>query len=159
MREKNPLGVEKFLENGSPRPACENSDPVPRRRFSHEKLVRDKTIERLEKRGASVKTRRLGLQDYVVELEKKLVEEAGEVLGTNTAQERLSELADVLEVISALAGAAGSSLSEVERIRQEKILARGSFDKRTYCEYVEVDAAGELARYYTENNYPEVPIK
>ncbi len=130
-----------------------------RSRFSHEKLVRSRTAERLEKRGALVKTRQLELPEYITNLEKKLVEEAEEVMSTSTPEQRISELADVLEIINALSVATGFSLEDVERIRQKKLVERGGLDQRIYCEYVEVDTDNELAKYYRENHYPETPVK
>lgn len=130
------------------------------RRFSHEKLVRDKTVERLKKRGAStIKTRTLSDIEYVEELGKKLIEESRETYEAPTLAERLSELADLLEIIHALADASGSSIKEIEHLRKDKVATRGGFDTRTYCEYVEVDADHELAKYYKESGYPELSIK
>lgn len=130
-----------------------------RRRFSATKVVRSRTVELLEKRGAIIKTRPLEMPEYILHLEKKLIEEANEVVEVVTAEKRISELADALEVISALAATTGSSLEEIERVRQEKFIARGGCDQRIYCEYVEVSADNELAQYYQENHYPEIPVE
>lgn len=130
-----------------------------RSQFSHEKLVRSRTAERLERRGAIAKTRLLELPEYITNLEKKLIEEVEEVAGAPTPEQRISELADVLEIIHALSLATGFSIEDVEHIRQKKLVERGGFDQRIYCEYVEVSADSDLATYYRENHYPETPVK
>ena len=104
--------------------------------MSYGKLVRDKIPEIIIKNGEKPITRILDDQEYVLELEKKLMEEANEVL-TAKGKERLEELADLLEVMESLACSESSSLEEVLNIKQNKKQKRGGFEEKIYLEGVE----------------------
>lgn len=125
-------------------------------RFQANKLVRDKTEERLRKKNITIGTRTLETEEYILELKKKLIEEAHEVSSTTNQEELLSELADVLEVIHALGTATGLSFQKLEQKRMEKWNARGGFDSRTYCTSIEGDAESEHIEYYRSqpDKYP-----
>lgn len=77
----------------------------------------------------------LNEDEYKKELEKKLYEEYNEVISAN-GQDRLEELADMLEVIAALAKIEGKTLEDVSLIAHPKVLKRGSFNNRIYLEKV-----------------------
>lgn len=66
-------------------------------------LVRDNIPEIIIKGNCNPITRILSDGDYKKELEKKLLEEYNEVIDTKTTEERIEELADMLEIIQALA--------------------------------------------------------
>ncbi|MDQ5890175.1 MAG: hypothetical protein QG604_49 [Candidatus Dependentiae bacterium] len=131
-----------------------------RHRYQVNKLVRDRTPERLEIKNIANKVRVMELAEYIVELKKKLVEESQEVIDTTSHEECISELADVLEVIHAMTRALDSSFDIVENKRQEKLVARGSFDKRLYAEWDEMDEENSYYTYYRElpTKYPEIEI-
>ncbi|MDP2593501.1 MAG: nucleoside triphosphate pyrophosphohydrolase [bacterium] len=65
---------------------------------SYNKLVRDKIPEILDKKGLRYERRVASLEEYKVELIRKLGEEVGEFEENGSSE----ELADVLEVIEAL---------------------------------------------------------
>jgi predicted house-cleaning noncanonical NTP pyrophosphatase (MazG superfamily) len=91
---------------------------------SYNKLVRDKIPEILDKKGVYYEKRIAGLEEYKLELVKKLEEEIKEFLEDNS----IDELADILEVIMAL-----KKLPEyvnVEDVRIKKKEERGGFDER-----------------------------
>lgn len=113
---------------------------MTKKRFGVHKLIRDKSIERMEKRNISCTFRILNTQEYHAELKRKLEEEAAEVVAATTRDEILDELADVLEVISALAIEQGSSLEKIEEIRETRYAERGGFEKRLYGESIEMAA-------------------
>ena len=81
-------------------------------------------------------TRVLSEAEYRVELETKLGEEYHEVLGTTTSDERIEELADMIEIIISLAKLENKSLDEVIAVAFKKRLKRGGFDKKIYLEKV-----------------------
>ena len=65
------------------------------------KLVRDNIPNKIESNGEIAITRILTDEEYKIELEKKLNEELNEVL-SSSGEDRLEELADMLEVIKCL---------------------------------------------------------
>ena len=103
----------------------------------YNKLVRDRIPEIIEGKGEKPVIRILDDVEYKTELETKLNEEYHEVLGTTTSEERIEELADMLEIIDALARLEGKSLDEVLEVAKEKKLKRGGFEKRIFLERVD----------------------
>ena len=101
----------------------------------YNKLVRDKIPEIIKNNNEKPITRILNDIDYKKELENKLYEEYQEVLEA-TGKDRLEELADMLEIISSLAKLENSTLNNVIEIANEKVLKRGSFEKKIYLERV-----------------------
>ena len=103
----------------------------------YNKLVRDRIPEIIEGNGEKPVIRILGEDEYKTELETKLNEEYHEVLGTTTSEERIEELADMLEIISALAALEGKTLGDVVEVAKQKSLKRGGFERRIFLEKVE----------------------
>ena len=104
-------------------------------RAVHNKLVRDKIPEIIEKAGKKAYTHILSEEEYMTELDKKLNEECAEY----QADKSIEELADMLEVMYAIAEARGWSVSELEAVRREKAEKRGAFEKRVFLERVDDD--------------------
>ena len=69
-------------------------------------------------------------------VENKILEEYEEMLAAS-GKERIEELADMLEIIKCLAKLENSSLEEVEEVANQKVLKRGSFDKKIFLERTE----------------------
>ena len=103
---------------------------------TYNKLVRDRIPEIIEGNGEKPIIRILDEAEYKTELENKLNEEYHEVLGTTTSEERIEELADMLEIIDALAALEGKNLGDVVEVAKQKKLKRGGFEKRIYLETV-----------------------
>lgn len=101
----------------------------------YNKLVRDKIPDIIKSNGEKPVIKVLNEDEYKKELEKKLYEEYNEVLSAS-GQDRLEELADMLEVIAALARIEGKTLEDVSLIAHQKVLKRGSFNNRIYLEKV-----------------------
>lgn len=97
------------------------------------KLVRDKIPEIIEANGEIAKCRILDKQEFKAELEKKLFEEYNEVL-ESAGNERVEELADMLEILKTLAEVEGSNLEQVIQVAEEKAKKRGAFEKRIFLE-------------------------
>ena len=91
----------------------------------YNKLIRDKIPEIIEGTGKSCSVRGLDLEEYCVELKKKLVEEANEVNDTVDKESLIKEIADVLEVIDALKVAYGISDNDVDGAKVKKALKAG----------------------------------
>ena len=101
----------------------------------HNKLVRDKIPEIIQKAGKTPVTHILSEEEYMTELDKKLNEECAEY----QADKSIEELADMLEVMYAIAEARGWSVSELEAVRREKAEKRGAFERRIFLERVDDD--------------------
>ena len=93
----------------------------------HNKLVRDRIPEIIERSGKCCEWETLSQEDYLRCLDEKLCEELREY----QADKSLEELADLLEVLMAVAQARGS-FAQVEEIRLKKKEKRGGFDRRIF---------------------------
>ena len=101
----------------------------------YNKLVRDNIPNIIESKGETPVTRILDDNTYKIELEKKLNEEYQEVLEAN-GEDRVEELADMLEIIRALAKLEGRALQDVIEIADKKSEKRGAFEKKIFLEKV-----------------------
>ena len=102
----------------------------------YNKLVRDNIPNIIKNNGGEPFTRILTDEEYKIELEKKLYEEYNEVLNTKNTEERIEELADMIEIISALAVVENKSLDDVIECARNKSIKRGGFEKKIYLEKV-----------------------
>ena len=97
----------------------------------YNKLVRDKIPEIIEEKGEKPIIRVLEKEEYKKELERKLYEEYKEVLDAK-GDDRIEELADMLEVIRALANLENKELDDILEIANNKKKKRGAFEKRIF---------------------------
>ena len=101
----------------------------------YNKLVRDKIPKIIESKGELPVTKKLDLQQYKIALEEKLKEECQEVISAS-GQERIEELADVLEILRSLAKLEGVSLKQVIAVADQKVFKRGGFENKVFLEKV-----------------------
>ena len=101
----------------------------------YNKLVRDKIPNIIEEKGETPVIKVLNENDYKKELEKKLYEEYKEVIEAS-GDERIEELADMLEVIRALASLENKNLNYIIDIADKKNKKRGAFDEKIFLEKV-----------------------
>lgn len=104
----------------------------------YNKLVRDNIPAICESNNQKAITRTLDNEEYFIELKNKLTEEVNEYLESGD----LRELADILEVIEALAKADNSCFDELLKIKEQKALTNGAFDKKLFL--IEVKYEGEI---------------
>lgn len=97
----------------------------------YEKLVRDNIPQIIKKNNQEPIIKTLSDEEYKKELEKKLYEEYNEVLHSEQ-ENRIEELADMLEVMISLAELENKSFKDIEKARILKKEKRGGFSKRTY---------------------------
>lgn len=102
----------------------------------YKKLVRDKIPEIIKGNNQNPITRILSDEEYKFELEKKLNEEYQEVLSA-TGENRIEELADMLEVMIYLAKLENKDLNDIIEVCDKKHAKRGGFDDKIYLEDVE----------------------
>ena len=101
--------------------------------YSYNKLIRDKNVEIMEKKGCKVTYEILDDIRYREELDKKLKEEVNEYLEAY----EIEEMADVMEVIYAMLEYTGVTMEEVEKVRIEKQNRKGGFKNKIYLKDVE----------------------
>jgi len=120
------------------------------------KLVRDKIIEHQLAIGAKPKYKLLNKDQHILELVKKISEEADEVLSANV-ENVASEIADIQQAVDDLIAIYGLSKEEVLREQKTKKNKNGSFKKGIYIEYLDLDEDNEWVKYYRNNSdrYPE----
>ena len=103
--------------------------------MEYNKLVRDKIPEIIEGKNETPVTRILNDDEYKLELEKKLYEEYKEVI-ESSGEDRLFELADMIEVIKSLALLSGKTLEDITELANGKRNKRGGFEKKIFLEKV-----------------------
>ena len=101
------------------------------------KLIRDKIPEIVSVEGKKAVTRVLSDAEFIVALENKLLEEIQELRAGDASKKE--EIADIYEVLETLCRANGFSEAEIKKIKEEKRLARGGFDKKLFLENVECE--------------------
>jgi len=101
----------------------------------YNKLVRDNIPEIIESKGERPIVSILDDLRYKEELEKKLYEEYKEVIEAS-GNDRVEELADMIEVIKALAKLENKTLDDVIEVAKVKVKKRGAFDKKIFLEKV-----------------------
>ena len=102
----------------------------------YNKLVRDNIPEiiKCNNDGEAV-IKILSDEEYKKALEDKLYEEYQEVL-ESSGEDRVEELADMLEIMISLAKLEKSNLEKIIEIAKKKKAKRGGFDKKLYLEKV-----------------------
>lgn len=101
----------------------------------YNKLVRDNIPDKIKSNGETPIISILDDNRYKEELEKKLYEEYLEVI-ESSGENRIEELADMLEVIKTLVKLEGKNLDDVIEVAKEKVKKRGAFDKKIFLEKV-----------------------
>ncbi|NYF25880.1 nucleoside triphosphate pyrophosphohydrolase [Sporosarcina sp. JAI121] len=107
---------------------------------TYNKLVRDRIPEIIELSGKTYNTRLLTEDEYIIEINKKMHEELAEYEGTETPDDAIEELADLLELIHASLAHYGASFEDLEKVRIEKAEKRGGFDEQIFLIDVQDDA-------------------
>ncbi|OES44682.1 nucleoside triphosphate pyrophosphohydrolase [Domibacillus iocasae] len=105
----------------------------------HNKLVRDRILEVIEKAGKTYTSRVLDEKEYIKEVRTKMHEELAEYEEAENDQDAVEELADLLELIHAAAAIHGATADELEEVRRAKAEKRGGFSDRIYLIEVEDD--------------------
>ena len=98
----------------------------------YHKLVRDRIPEIIEADGKTCICETLSHEGYLRLLDEKLNEELAEYQESKS----LEELADLLEVMQAVVKARGWTVEDLERVRAEKAVKRGGFEKKLLLKQV-----------------------
>ena len=89
----------------------------------YNKVIRDKIPEIIKESGKKYNLKQLDDASFLIELEKKLVEELTEYQESKNVE----ELADILEVIYRISELRGINHDELEKLRANKAEKRGKF--------------------------------
>ncbi len=96
-------------------------------RYTYNKLVRDRIPEEINKEpGKKCKYRILNDEEYLRELNKKIIEEANEFVEENS----IEELGDLMEVIKTIMNIKGYNIEEVNQVMRDKENRKGAFNKK-----------------------------
>lgn len=99
----------------------------------YNKLVRDRIPQLIaDSNKTSITQLLFDEQEYLWALKQKLIEEANEVLKATNEEMMTKELADVLEVIEAIMKVCDIPLDNVMKVKEEKAMTNGKFDKRVF---------------------------
>lgn len=98
----------------------------------YNKLIRDNIPEKIQSKGSSLETRILSESEFEVELRKKVGEEASALPKSETREELISELADVLDVIKELQKTNTISDAEIAAAQEINFKKKGGFAKRLF---------------------------
>jgi len=96
--------------------------------IKHNKASRDKIPEIIKESGNICNSVTLSDEQFLIELEKKLIEEVNEY----TESKDVEELADLLEVIYRISELSGVNPDELDKIRQDKAEKRGKFTSNLF---------------------------
>jgi predicted house-cleaning noncanonical NTP pyrophosphatase (MazG superfamily) len=99
---------------------------------TYNKLVRDKIPDIIKKDGLKPDIKILSEEEAVLELKKKIIEEASEFVGASSVDEIVVELADLREVEKALMERLKIREDLVEKVRIERREKRGGFDDNIF---------------------------
>ena len=89
----------------------------------YNKAVRDNIPEIIKESGKNCNVKKLKDSEFLVELEKKLIEELTEYQESKDVE----ELADILEVVYRISELKGITSDELDLIKNEKAKKRGKF--------------------------------
>lgn len=125
------------------------------KKYNFNKLIRSNLPERMKKEGVELFGRHLTDEEFAKELKNKLVEEAGEVQDTDSREDMIKELADVMEVIEALTLLHGITKEEIEKERLVKCQINGHFLAVNFVDYIEVPVSNhKVIEYLEKRNRP-----
>ena len=109
-------------------------------KYTYNKLLRDKIPENIDSmEGRKANWRIMDDEEYIKELNKKLLEEAHEFIEENAVE----ELADIMEVIQSIMKAKNISYEELKKVQALKREQKGGFYNRVYLIDVEQDRVDE----------------
>ena len=94
--------------------------------ITYNKLVRDLIPDIIKSSGSSCTTVVLDEEEYLKMLDAKLDEELLEY----HKDHNIEELADLLEVLYAVVAARGYTMEQLESVRTQKALSKGTFQNR-----------------------------
>jgi predicted house-cleaning noncanonical NTP pyrophosphatase (MazG superfamily) len=121
------------------------------KKYQFNKLIRSKLPERMNLEGVNIIGRHLNDEEFILELKNKLVEEAIEVRDTDSKDDLIKELADIMEVIESIISVHSITKEEIEKERIVKSEVNGHFLPTNFVDYIEVPVNNQKLTEYLEN--------
>jgi len=121
-------------------------------------LVRDNLVDKMTSWGIKVNYKTLNDEEYDQCLRNKMIEEATELAQETDRIKIVEEMADVKEVFTFLKRLYDVTDEELEEVSAEKRKNHGSFEKRHFTNFVEIEDGSSEADYYLERpeKYPQI---
>jgi predicted house-cleaning noncanonical NTP pyrophosphatase (MazG superfamily) len=111
----------------------------PMKRAYYNKLIRDAVPEKIQRKGEQCETREIERnEEFISELQKKLIEEAHELSVASSREQFLSEYADLMVVLDALTAQMEFSEADIRTAIEENVAKKGLFKKRLFLNWSEV---------------------
>lgn len=98
----------------------------------YNKLIRDRIPEITKADGWISETRVLNKKEYILELRKKILEEAKELKEGSGHKNLIEELVDIQEIIDAILESKNIKFSDFRKVQTLKRQKRGGFKKRLF---------------------------
>lgn len=98
----------------------------------YNKLIRDKIPEITKADGWISETRILNKKEFILELRKKILEEAKELNEGSGRDNLIEELVDIQEIIDAILKNINIKFTEFRKIQTKKRQKRGGFAKKLF---------------------------
>lgn len=128
-------------------------------RFKVGKLIRDKIISMSLTDGIENSYYKMDDQEFYNELNKKLLEEASEVINAKNKLELTEELADLLEVFLTIAKFNNIKFDDIEATRKIKLAEKGGFNSKIFIESISMSGSNPKLSYYLAMTDKYPPIK
>lgn len=103
----------------------------------YNKLVRDNILEIIEADNLRYNAKILNSEELLVEIKKKMIEEAKEFNEASNNKDSIEELADILELVHAAVSSLGITYDDLVEVRKQKKAKRGGFEKAIFLIDVE----------------------
>jgi predicted house-cleaning noncanonical NTP pyrophosphatase (MazG superfamily) len=100
--------------------------------ITYNKLIRDNIPSIIDKDNKTCVVTTLDDEQFYLELKKKLIEEANEVLAASTRDELIGEIADMYEIIDKLKEIYSLDELEVSKVQKIKAEKNGKFEKKLF---------------------------
>ena len=98
----------------------------------YNKLIRDRILEIIRQAGERPYWRVLNKKEYLKEVKKKILEEAGELITAKNKKEIINEIVDVQELINVLSSELSLKKPHIKKQQKIKNKKRGGFKKRLF---------------------------
>jgi len=98
----------------------------------YNKLIRDRILEIIKQAGERPYWRVLNKKEYLKEVKKKILEEAGELINAKNKKEIINEIVDIQELIDVLSSELSLKKPHIKKQQKIKNKKRGGFKKRLF---------------------------
>jgi predicted house-cleaning noncanonical NTP pyrophosphatase (MazG superfamily) len=98
----------------------------------YNKLIRDRILEIIEEAGEIPYWKTLNKKDFLKEIKRKILEEAGELIKAKNKKEVINEIVDIQELVDVLVSELCLTKSQIKKQQRIKNKKRGGVRKRLF---------------------------